>query len=356
MPDLTTYGWNEIPTSTQPSARWRPGMVWAGDRVILFGGGTNPYSPFTSLDDTWQFDSSAQEWTQLSPATTPPVRDSPVMVWDPVNERVLMHGGKYFSSYWRVRKDTWEYVIGGDWTLLESSGPGDPDGSWNFTNHMYSGCWDTANDRFLLNVGWRQPPASSTNRLYAYTSSWSQLTPSPAMQLDVTSGSPDPDPQHIWGQACMWNDVDELMYTQGGTWDTDQSNTATWEYDGTGFTQISGEGAGGTTPGAHRSQHQMVWATDRGFLFGGNEATVGSSGDIPSAVNYWFDGADWTLLSPAASPPDRYGHGMVWNGACAILFGGTSKTGATGANFDDTWMFCGPPAGRVIHIRGLSTP
>lgn len=338
MPDLSAYNWEEISSVDNPDARTGASMVWAGDQVILFGGG-NSFSPFASLSDTWSLNTSTDEWTELSPSTTPPARQFAVMVWDPVGERVLMHGGRYFSSYWRVRLDTWQYEIGGDWTQLETAGPGEPDGSVNTTNHINSGVWDTANDRMLFNVGTTIP---RVNELWEYASdTWTELTPSPVLQMDVTSGSPDPDPQVLWAQSAAWDPDSELMYLTCGSWDTDRTTAATWSYDGTGFTQVAGEGVGGSTPGTHRARAAMVWAGDRGFLFGGDTQTIGGVGRSPSNPNYSFSTPTWTLLSPGTIPDARYGHSMIWNGTCAYMFGGTSETGSAGAEFGDTWKFCG---------------
>ena len=64
--------WVQIQPKTSPSARWQHAMSYdpITGKTLLFGG--RPTAANTYLADTWQYDGT--NWTQLSPATSPPGR------------------------------------------------------------------------------------------------------------------------------------------------------------------------------------------------------------------------------------------------------------------------------------------
>lgn len=66
------------------------------------------------------------------------------------------------------------------------------------------------------------------------------------------------------------------------------------------------------------------------------------SGPTLTLNDTWsFDGATWTQLTPATTPPPRWGHRMVYDSRRAriVTFGGRSPT--TTANANDTWEWDG---------------
>lgn len=80
----------------------------------------------------------------------------------------------------------------------------------------------------------------------------------------------------------------------------------------------------------------------RVLLFGGGNGTGNSTGN--GLQDTWlYDGTTWARANPAASPPQRLGHGLVHDLARGrtILFGGSSN--ATGPNllYGDTWEWDG---------------
>ena len=117
--DITANTWTDLqPAGTQPAGRWGSPLVYdtAGDRVILFGGwGT------MDTNDTWAYDPSANQWTELHPAgTLPSARHSHALVYDSSRDKVIMFGG-YGVGY---LNDTWEYDPDADtWTKLDPSSP-----------------------------------------------------------------------------------------------------------------------------------------------------------------------------------------------------------------------------------------
>jgi hypothetical protein len=90
------------------------------------------------------------------------------------------------------------------------------------------------------------------------------------------------------------------------------------------------------------TQRALAVASDpvrrRLVLFGG--------GFGPEYGTWEFDGAAWSPRFPAAAPPDRWWHGMVWDAARqrVVLFGGT---GGPGVPTDDTWEWDGRVWSRI---------
>jgi hypothetical protein len=106
----------------------------------------------------------------------------------------------------------------------------------------------------------------------------------------------------------------------------------TWRWDGSAWTDVSS--ANSPSP---RSNTDMVFdsARSRVVLFGGffNDGSQVYYGDT-----WAWDGAIWTELSPAASPPANSGHRLAYDEARdeIVLFGGFN-----GARLSETWLFDG---------------
>lgn len=105
--ELTNGNWIQRAPANAPLARWANGMTYdrARQRMVLFGG----YSPLApgvgAMNDTWEYDGT--DWTQRTPANSPPRRLSMSMVYDVARGRAVMFGGfEYPSTYYN---DTWEW-------------------------------------------------------------------------------------------------------------------------------------------------------------------------------------------------------------------------------------------------------
>ena len=115
MPASYSYRWYEVPVGygedagngvgvSGPGSRRRAACVWDPVRreSVLFGGFTGAS---TYLQDTWVY--RAGIWRDVTPGSgNPPAREDHTLVWDPVNERVLLWGG-YDSG--GARADMWAW-------------------------------------------------------------------------------------------------------------------------------------------------------------------------------------------------------------------------------------------------------
>lgn len=111
--------WTQMSPSTSPSARSGHVMAYdtARQRVVLFGGVGGLASNSTIFGDTWVWDGS--NWTQETPATSPPAREVAVMTYDDTNQRSLLFGGTTspIASSSTILGDTWAWD-GTNWTQL----------------------------------------------------------------------------------------------------------------------------------------------------------------------------------------------------------------------------------------------
>jgi MYXO-CTERM domain-containing protein len=92
--------WVEIQSDVRPPARWSAAMAYDPSRksLILFGGAnavgsSGAPSSYGLLNDTWEWNSSTRQWSQLHPAQSPYSRCSHGMVTDSVRAKVLLFGG-----------------------------------------------------------------------------------------------------------------------------------------------------------------------------------------------------------------------------------------------------------------------
>jgi hypothetical protein len=70
--------------------------------------------------DTWSYDAASNVWTNLMPAREPSQRGYAAAAFDPVNHRLVIHGGLRGQSMYL--NETWAFVAG-DWTPANAMHP-----------------------------------------------------------------------------------------------------------------------------------------------------------------------------------------------------------------------------------------
>lgn len=108
----STFNWTQLNPATSPGARIGHAMAASTTQIIVFGGqGTNSQN-----NHTWSFNGTT--WTQLSPATSPSVRSNHAMAYDTVNNIWVMFGGEneynYLPETWTFNGTTWTQVATGN--------------------------------------------------------------------------------------------------------------------------------------------------------------------------------------------------------------------------------------------------
>ena len=122
-----TPAWTELlPSGTPPTAREHASAIYdpLRDRMIVFGGFDG--KP-TWNGDVWELTFSPLAWNKITPAIAgPTARDRHTAVYDPVNDRMVVFGGRDASSHWT--NDVWALSLGGTpvWLAITPSGSPPP--------------------------------------------------------------------------------------------------------------------------------------------------------------------------------------------------------------------------------------
>ncbi|MGP8149425.1 MAG: kelch repeat-containing protein, partial [Acidimicrobiales bacterium] len=297
-PTLPAATWTRLSPATSPPARDSASMAYdpATGNIVLFGGANGG----SDLSDTWIFDGAT--WTRLSPATSPPARSYASLAYDPATGNMVLFGGSGASS---DLADTWTFN-GTTWTRLSpATSPPARDSA--------SMAYDPATGNMVL-FGGEDNSANLADTWTFNGTTWTRLSP-------ATS------PPARWYASMAYDPASgDILLFGGSASSGDLSDT--WTFDGTTWTQLSPA----TSPPARDSASMAYDPAEADIvLFGGST----SSGDLSDT--WTFDGTAWTQLSPATSPPARDSASMAYDQVTGdiVLFGGEDNS----ANLSDTWTF-----------------
>lgn len=251
--------WTQRTPATTPPPRVGAGFSAApGGGVLLFGG--QNYYGGTLLGDTWLWDGTT--WTQITLSNSPSARNNPAMAYDSQRNRVVLFGG---HGCMNICGDTWEWD-GTTWTQVATSGPTSVSGA--------SLAYDAAHGRMVLFGG-----------------DWEMDGPTPLYNTWVWDGS-------TWTDKTDYNNVNN---------NPPERAHASMAYDA---------------------------AAGRVVLFGGED----DASRLYLGDTWTWDGTAWQQRTVTPAPPVRTKAGMAYDDARqqVVLFGGI----AWGDDlFDDTWVY-----------------
>ena len=187
---VTPFGpaWSELDVGeVRPPARFDFAAVYrpSENEMIIFGG-RNYYEYF---NDLWalELDPGGEHWEEISASgPSPAPRKQAAMVYDPVNDRLLLFGGALGDSNFSVN-DLWSFDFStGAWTELN------PDPA-PCARHAMRAVYD---DGLMYVFGGADNEGNFLNDLWALSTelgneSWTQLSPSGDL----------PDPRSAYGSA-----------------------------------------------------------------------------------------------------------------------------------------------------------
>src|SRR6266487_4609894 len=320
-------------TNAPTTLRSNHRVVWdSQDNLLFVFGGVDDQGNL--LNDLWSFSPTTQIWKEAiaSTATTglcqnsniPAPRMNAAMVWDSVDQQILLYGGLGASNHYLG--DLWSYSpTAGTWTALACSG--NPPGV-RLTSAVWTGSQmlllGGANTYGLLSDFWAYTPANGGG-------TWQKLPDSPMGQREF--------------QTMVWDSTDNQVYVFGGLDMAGQQKQDFYVYSAnSGWMQITPKS---TNNPPSRQQGMGTWDSKDNLmlLMGGWEDGQG--------VPYWgfwaFDPKQdaWGLLTPLNSAgahtiPGRTGAVMVWDATDqhAYIYAGAG-TGKTGSTLNDLWMVTG---------------
>lgn len=221
--------WSQPMPETSPSARAGAGLAWDARRTVglLFGGCASSTAGCTPQGDTWEWDGT--NWSQLSPATSPPPRADHHMAYDSGRGVTVLFGG--CTSYnnnaecTQTVNDTWEWN-GVTWThpTPATSPPARFSHGLVFDSDrgvsvMFGGC-QPVNGQCI-------DPNNLMNDTWEWNGqAWTQM-----------AVAPDVPRRQNFGMA--YDSVRQVTLIFGGTSDVGFNTNDTWEWNGSRWAPLS---------------------------------------------------------------------------------------------------------------------
>lgn len=245
------------------------------DETLIFGG----HWSSTYYPELWALDADTGAWTKKEPATFVSGRRDHSMVFDPVNNVVLMFGG--YRADGTLLNDMWSWD-GNDWTQLTPATV--PTARYDHVMAV------RPSDGAILLFGGYNGSSHLQDTWMWNGTTWTQLTPVTTPNANSSSYNTMVYHETLDG----W-----LLYSE--------NQRTTWLFDGTNWSQITTADSPNT--GARPA---MVYDAAR-------DEVVHFDGDSLYAQTWVFTGGEWAQRSPASSPNRRRGHGIVYDSTREIV-------------------------------------
>ncbi|WP_170229329.1 Kelch repeat-containing protein [Polyangium fumosum] len=285
--------WNALPTNGAPAPRYAHSAVWAGSKMIVWGGdlGGNPAATNTG----GIYDPATRTWTSTSTAGAPAARFSHTAVW--TGSRMIVWGGfgaadlEAAGGIYDPATDTW--------TPMSTMGQPPPrfahTAVWTGSKMIV---WGGASGANVLGSGGIYDPETDT---------WMS-----------TNGAGAPKGRRYHGAA--WSG--QQMVVWGGTDAFDWLNDGLW-FDPTGTPQGVWIRPTGTSNVPERRERMTLVATGPLFLVWGGwngGVNLNTGGQLDAESN------EWTPTTIKGAPGIRADHASVWAGNHLVVWGGCRET------------------------------
>ena len=309
LPPTITFSPTPEVIELNPSPRGYVNMAYDSEsgQIILFGGQTGRIGNVS--DETWAYDVTTNEWTNMKPSVSPPRGGAGALVYDVESDRVIVFG---ITVGVNPSRETWAYDFNSNtWTKM-SSGP---------ARHLGSNmAYDVESDRVILFGGYYALRSEFFNdtRVFDYnTNTW--------MKMET-----DPSPPGRNYNCMTYNSKVDRVILWGGA----PTDTSLWAYDFNSNTWE--EKPTNNSRSEVRDYCAMVYSTgtDKIFQYGGD--SEGSS----QMWMYDYNSNTWTELNPDGNPGElsRFAFVYIPDLEKIVLFGG--QLGAEDFNYtQSTWVY-----------------
>jgi len=318
-----------------PSPRHGARMIYdpVNQRVLLFGGAKYE-NRYTFYSDMWAFDTASGTWARVEAPTGPQGRFNHNMVYDPDRHQIILFGG--FSGSDRIG-DTWTYDIAGNtWTRINASPSPPPRSDSGFV-------YDEAHGVAVLFGGYGLDD-------HHYDDTW-VLDPE---ARTWTQMSPPNSPPTMYGCMMIYDRANQAALLHGGHWVSNTqssvhgyiSNVWVYSLDDDTWTEIQT-----TSKPSGRYWHMMAYDTSQGesLIYGGYAGT-----DDPKSDAWAYDYArnKWTQVTQDGGPGPRENTWITYDEAndAYVLFGGLGPGSQALGLKGDTWIL------RLEGYQGTWTP
>lgn len=332
--DYNTNKFVNMSPSSTPPVREVASMVYdsQSDKIVMFGG-LEDYNSYIQRNDTWTYDYNTNTWTNMSPVAAPPIRDAYAMVYDSESDRIILFGGLGYLN------DTWSYDLESN-TWTQMSPATSPSGRY-FPAMTY----DEESDIVILFGGRSSEAKESDTWAYDYnTDTWTELAPSA-------------HPVGRRAHSMTYDSESDRIVLFGGSDDADNALDDTWTFDYNSETWLQ------ATPDYHlsaRLRHSMVYdsESDIAITFGGSEPTY-YDGEIITDNKTWAYDANsdhWRQMSPITQS-ERNEVMMAYDSESnmTIIFGGRDMQPTNRIGMGDTWAY-DASIDSYFNMSPISTP
>lgn len=305
-------------------------MVWDDhDNELLIFGGMDDKGNL--LNDLWSYDPTQGSWKMLNDVTSvsqntcgsvPAPRTNAAMVWDSVNQQVVLYGGVGAGTHYY--DDLWSYSpASASWKVLQchGNGPGAraSNAVWTGSEMLLLGGMGSSG---VLQDFWSYTPGD--------VNGWLKLADSTPMQGRAY-------------QAMAWNPQGKQLFVFGGVDINNLQMSDFWSYNASaGWVQINPTSSS-NPPG--RQQASMIWDSRNNvvLMMGGWQDNQQAQG--PYYYIWAYDPAQniWGSVTPLDSANNAIIHGrtafaMAWDTKFqrAYVYAGSGTAKAT-SDLNDLW-------------------
>lgn len=142
-------------------------MVWTGSKAIVWGGIDYMSG---AVNDGASYDPGLNSWTTLSTTGAPPQSHSHIAVWDTVQNKMLVWGGKDSSD--QAIRSGGQYDLATDsWSLMSQ-------GTYPSRRYGQSTVWDETNSKLIVWGGYvnaSQTATTSSGYIYNPILMWKPI-------------------------------------------------------------------------------------------------------------------------------------------------------------------------------------
>ncbi|MBI5360697.1 MAG: putative Ig domain-containing protein [Planctomycetes bacterium] len=244
------------------------------------------YSGWIGANQTWQYFPCENGWAVMNPVNPPSRRTGHSMIYDSFNQKVVLFGGKDWSSGLPLA-DTWIYdTLNNTWTEVT---PVDSPSE----RYAHGMAYDSKNNRIILFGGY-------DNDVSAFDETWSYDYTQNTWTLLTTTNPPSG--RYYFGITYI--DSTNEIYIFGGTDENDNDLVETWSFDTS--SNVWTNKSPSADPPVSMHEGPIVYYKDAGQIILLNSAQT---------WGYDLAGNTWVDLSPTPTTAGFSGHGMVYMSA-----------------------------------------
>jgi hypothetical protein len=122
--DPATSTWTKQNPAVEPGPRAHAPLVYdpVNQVIVMFGGDHLDHL----LNETWVYDCATRTWSKQNPAVRPSPRAGHAMLYMPKSRKIVMMGGYRYTANQSNEFEMWRYdAAANDWSLIKRFGSGD---------------------------------------------------------------------------------------------------------------------------------------------------------------------------------------------------------------------------------------